>query len=144
MASFILKNFCMRFIFLVIELINRGHIWCWYKLRTVASCGFCWKLEAFSQCSVWLFHFIECDANVSVDINYLFFMESCCFSSCKNMLVHKLLRYLIGEWSSSMFNFVMWINVACVVHTGWPVKQTNKSLYVYVISYILCTSTYWM
>lgn len=49
------------------------------------------------QCSVWLFHFIECDASVSVNINYLFFTEGCCFSSCKNMLVHKLLRYLIGE-----------------------------------------------
>lgn len=108
------------------------------------SGGFCWSLEVLSQRSVRLIHFVECDAGVSVVINYLFFMEDSCFSSCKKTLVCKLLRYLIGEWSSSMFHFVMWIRVACVVHTAWLVKQTDRSLYVYVISYILCTDTYWM
>ena len=53
------------------------------------------------------------------------------------MLVRKLLKYLIGEWSSSMFHFVVWINVACVAHTGWIVKQTNQ-VYMYMWFLIFC------
>lgn len=145
MALFTLKNFCMWFFFSVIGLINGGQFWCWYKFCTIASCEFCWNLEAFSQCSMWLFHFIECDVSVSVDINYLFPMEDCCFSSCKIMLVCKLLRYLIGEWSLKMFHFVVWINKCSLCCSLWlACKTTEQRLYVYVISYILCTDTHWM
>lgn len=135
MPLFTLKNFCMWFFFSVIGLINGGQIRCWYKFCT--SCEFCWNLEAFSQCSTWLFHFVECDVSVSVDINYLFPMEDCCFSSCKIMLVRKLLRCLIGEWSLKLLHFVVWINVACVVHSGWFVKQQSK-VYMYMWFLIFC------